>query len=92
MAEYFQVLPSITLGKPEPRSNVESRREEHSLHTKKCSSSRPAPSQTLSRLVRGATDFLTPRQDAHARLEALKLERKQILALRMNNVGVFDAS
>lgn len=85
MADYFQILPSITLGKSNPTKSESSSHEHNSI--KKTSSATSLPSHTLSRLVRGANDFFTPRQDAHAILEAQKLERKQILGLRMKNVG-----
>ncbi|CAN8100912.1 unnamed protein product [Discula destructiva] len=88
MAEYFQLVPSITLGKATLSADADSHDEPRNLKKRPCSTSSP-PYNPLSRLVRGANDFLTPRKDAKAesddREEARKLQRKQILGLRMKN-------
>lgn len=88
MADYFQVLPSINLSKATPPSTTDPHDEPHTALRERCSTS-ALPSHTLSKLVRGANDFLSFRNHATAeehREAARKVERKQILGLRMKNV------
>lgn len=88
MDDYFQVLPSIKLNKSPASSTAAFHNEPQNTLRKRCSTS-ALPSCTFSKLVRGANDFLSFRNDANTeseREEARKLERKQILGLRMKNV------
>lgn len=89
MTDYFQILPSVSLGKSKPPASPDPH-EEPSRTSKKKYSTNVLSVNTVSRLVRGANDFLTLYKDEKAesieREEARKLERKQILGLRMRNV------
>lgn len=92
MTDYFHIVPSITLPKTANLAPPDAHDDARTSAPKKRSSASSAPAHTLSRLVRGANGFLACRKDAKAELEreeARKLdERKQILALRMNNVSL----
>lgn len=95
MTDYFHIVPSINLPKTASLAPPDSHDGARTSALKKKSSASSAPTNTLSRLVRGANGFLSCRGDAKAELEreeARKLdERKQILALRMNNVSLLRA-
>lgn len=93
MSEFFQVLPSISLSKSTTSSSSTASKDDAlktSLKKPKCASG-ALPSSTISKLVRGANDFLACRKDEKGELEREETrrleERKQILALRMKNVG-----
>lgn len=93
MTDYFHIVPSINLNKTTSLSPADSHDDVRtSALKKKHSTTSPGSAHTLSRLVRGANNFLASRKDVKAELEreeARKLdERKQILGLRMKNVSL----
>lgn len=94
MTDCFHIVPSITLSKTASLSPADSQDDvrKSALKKKQSTTTSTGPAHALSRLVRGANNFLACRQDAKAQLErdeARKLdERKQILGLRMKNVSI----
>lgn len=90
MSEYFQVRPSISLSKATTSSSTVSKDDALKTGLKPICASGALPSSTISKLIRGANDFLASRKDEKSELEREESrkheERKQILGLRMKNV------
>lgn len=93
MADYFHVLPSISLTKPSSPSTTGSNAHLKSALKEKCTPPAPSAVRSLARVLRAANSVLStptckdPKEDGEREEERRHDERKRILALRMKNVS-----